>query len=166
METTVTRGGDDGVQRQHQRSGRAVRPDGPALDRPRVGPFLPEEQRSFLVLNKGILNAIWGRHQNVVDDIDAFLSSAAERFAGPCAVAVTDANVIYLHSDRNAVIRNDAALPVVTGSGAESAAAAAAADPSLDQSVFADPYCPTARLQPPPDHRGDYPHMRCPTSTS
>jgi hypothetical protein len=112
----------------------------------------------FSVLNKGILNTIWGRHQNIVDDIDAFLSSAAERFAGPCAVAVTDANVTYLHSDRNAVIRNDAALPVGSGPSAESASAATAADLSLDRSVFADPYCPTARLQPPPDHRGDYPY--------
>ena len=112
----------------------------------------------FSVLNKGILNAIWGRHQNIVDDIDAFLSSAAGRFAGPCAVAVTDANVTYLRSDRGAVIRNDAALPVVTGPSAESASAATTADLSLDRSVFADPYRPTARLQPPPDHRGDYPY--------
>ena len=111
----------------------------------------------FSVLNKGVLNAIWGRHQSIVDEIDAFLCSAAERFAGPCAVAVTDANVTYLRSDRNAVIRNDAALPVASGPAAESASAATTADLSLDRSAFADPYCPTARLQPPPDHRGDYP---------
>src|SRR5258705_2769474 len=112
----------------------------------------------FSVLNKGILNAIWGKHQNIVDECDASLPSAAERFAGPCAVAVTEANVTYLHSDRNAVIRNDAAVPVASGPVGESASAATTADPSLDRSVFADPYCPTARLQPPPDHRGDYPY--------
>ena len=111
----------------------------------------------FSVLNNGILNAIWGKHQNVVDEIDAFLSDAAERFAGPCAVAVTDANVTYLHSDRGAVMRNDAALPAAPGPGGETASAAATADLSVDRSVFADPYCPTAALQPPPDHRGDYP---------
>jgi hypothetical protein len=112
----------------------------------------------FSVLNKGILNAIWGKHQDIVDEIDAFLSSAAERFAGPCSVAVTDADVTYLHSDHSAVIRNDAALAVATGDNAVSAPAAATADLALDRSVFADPYCPTARLQPPSDHRGDYPY--------
>ena len=82
----------------------------------------------FSALNKGILNAIWGKHQDIVDEIDAFLSSAAERFAGPCSVAVTDADITYLHSDHSAVIRDDAALAVATGDSAESAPPAATAD--------------------------------------
>jgi hypothetical protein len=121
----------------------------------------------FSVLNAGLLNDLLGQHQRIVDGIDGFLSGAAQRFAGPCATAVIEANVSYRSSDRNAVNRADAALPipgtVLWGGGAATVVPPATprptgpADQSLDRSVFVDTRCPVGWLQPPPDHRADHP---------
>lgn len=121
----------------------------------------------FSVLNAGLLNDLLGQHQKIVDSIDEFLSGAAQRFAGPCATAVIEADLSYRNSDRDAAARADAALPapgtVLQGHGPAAAVPEPAAPPptgpadqSLDRSVFVDMRCPTAWLQPPSDHRGDH----------
>jgi hypothetical protein len=112
----------------------------------------------FSVLNGGILNDLFGQHQQIVREIDAFLGAAAEGFAGPCATAVTEANLTYRRSDLSALIRNDAALPAVTSDAGEQMGPVGLADQSADRSVFADTRRPTTWLQPPPDHHADYPY--------
>jgi hypothetical protein len=117
----------------------------------------------FSAVNAGVLNDICGQHQKIVDGIDTFLSAAAQGFAGPCATAVTEANLTYRRSDREAVIRGDAALPRVRTEPAEIMGPVAGvpsglADLSADRSVFGDATCPTTWLQPPPDHHADYPY--------
>ncbi|GIH18175.1 hypothetical protein [Rugosimonospora africana] len=120
----------------------------------------------FSVFNVGVLNAIHGTHQRIVDEIDAFLAAAAEGFAGPCSTAVVEANSLYVHSDRAAAARTDAAMPAPSVDqqcptapfGASGSTAGARADSTLGPQVFADPVCPSARYRQPPDHRADHPY--------
>jgi hypothetical protein len=117
----------------------------------------------FSVLNGGLLNDLVGQHQQIVREIDAFLAAAAEGFAGPCATAVTEANLTYRRSDLSAMVRTDAALPTVRADpqelmGPVTGAPFGLADQSVDRSVFADTRRPTTWLQPPPDHHADYPY--------
>jgi len=108
----------------------------------------------FSVLNAGLLNDILGQHQKIVDSIDEFLSGAAQRFAGPCATAVIEANLSYRSSDLDAAARTDAALPVVPPA---TPRPTGPANQSLDRSVFVDMRRPTGWLQTPPDHHADHP---------
>jgi hypothetical protein len=108
----------------------------------------------FSVLNAGLLNDILGQHQQIVDSIDGFLSGAAQRFAGPCATAVIEANLSYRSSDLDAAARTDAALPVVPPATPQPTGPA---NQSLDRSVFVDMRRPTGWLQTPPDHHADHP---------
>ncbi len=118
----------------------------------------------FSFFNTGVLNAIFGQHQQIVDEIDQFLSTAAEGYAGRLSTAVTDANVTYQRSDLNAAARADAQLPSVRNDpqgpmgGYPPEPPPPSADQTLDRSAFGDPTCPADQLQPPPDHRGDYPY--------
>jgi len=59
----------------------------------------------FAVTGPGVLNAITGTHQRIVDQVDGFLRTAAEGFAGSYSVAVTEAINLYRHSDLAAAIR-------------------------------------------------------------
>src|SRR5690242_21242531 len=97
----------------------------------------------FSVLNAGLLNDILGQHQKIVDNIDGFLSGAAQRFAGPCATAVIEANLSYRSSDLDAAARTDAALPVVPPA---TPRPTGAANQSRDRSVFVDMRRPRGRL--------------------
>jgi hypothetical protein len=119
----------------------------------------------FSVTGPGVLNTIFGTHQKIVDQIDTFLATAAEGFAGPCSTAVSEANALYLHSDRSAVARNDAAMPAPRPDGqcppvptpTPGSGTPTAADQTLSAAVFADPVCPTSWYREPPDHRADHP---------
>jgi hypothetical protein len=120
----------------------------------------------FSVFNVGVLNAIHGSHQQIVGEVDAFLSAAAQGFAGPCSTAVAEANSLYLHSDRAALARNDAAMPMPGNNqecppapvGASGPGAATRADATLGPGVFSDPVCPSVWYRQPPDHRADHPY--------
>lgn len=121
----------------------------------------------FSVLSAGVLNAIYGTHQRIVNEIDAFLAAAAEGFAGPCSTAVAEANSLYRHSDRTAAARIDATVPAPSAAqpcptapaGAAGAGAAGRADPTLGPEIFTDPVCPSVWYQKPPDHRSDHPYQ-------
>jgi hypothetical protein len=119
----------------------------------------------FSVTGPGILNDFSGVHQAIVDRIDAFLSTAAQGFAGPCSTAVAEANSLYRRSDQSAMSRNDAAMPAPRADALCPPAARAApgtgapsrADATLSGAVFADPVCPSGWFREPPDHRADHP---------
>jgi hypothetical protein len=125
----------------------------------------------FSVVTAGVLNAIFGSHQKIVNEIDLFLSTAAQGFAGPCSTAVVEAGALYRHSDRAAVVRNDAAMPAPLGGSLNAAprpghldaaplapaVPAGGADQSAGPQVFADLVCPGGWFRPPPDHHADHP---------
>jgi len=108
----------------------------------------------FSVLNAGLLNDILGQHQKIVDSIDEFLSGASQRFAGPCATAVIEANLSYRSSDLAAAASTDAALPVASPA---TPRPTGPANQSLDRSVFVDLRRPAGWLQTLPDHHADHP---------
>lgn len=123
-----------------------------------------QNNTQFSFFNTGVLNAIYGQHRKIVDDIDQFLSAAAEGYAGRLSTAVTEANVTYQRSDLNAAARADASMPSLRNDspglmGPYPPEPPAPADQTLDRSAFGDPCCPSAQLQPPRDHRGDYPYQ-------
>ncbi|GAA5196984.1 hypothetical protein GCM10023322_67220 [Rugosimonospora acidiphila] len=119
----------------------------------------------FSVTGEGVLNLIHGQHQKIVNEIDAFLSTAAQGFAGPCSTAVAQANSLYRRSDLAAVARNDATMPAPPAPNSQCppdpvpapGPGAARADPGLGPGVFSDPVCPSSWYRQPPDHRSDYP---------
>jgi hypothetical protein len=120
----------------------------------------------FSVVSPGVLNAIFGSHQKIVDEIDAFLATAAEGFAGPSSTAVTEANAFYRTSDRAAMARSDGILPALpigprgpTGPVAGPVPGAQArADQTLAAGVFGDAICPGSWYRQPPDQHADHPY--------
>lgn len=100
---------------------------------------------------EGLINLLAGGHDHVRGQVRSFFRAVDEQLAGPAATRVRDALTSYVEVDR----ANAAALEGVLPPGGRGASTP---EPAAPTDAFRDIAEPTARLLPPPDHEGSYPH--------
>jgi hypothetical protein len=107
-------------------------------------------------LGEGILNNLFGDHQQVVDAVGAFLDRAANDYAGRYSTAVTAATAYYRRTDASSAASLDASLAPLDDPG-KHGPTSPPANQGLGPDVFADP--PQGHVNhyvPPHDYQADY----------
>src|SRR2546430_7292510 len=106
------------------------------------------DAQSVLQWGQGLLNAMFGTHERIIKEVDAFLRRAGGSYLHRYSLAVAGAVEDYRTSDLSANARVDAILPGLPAPGGQ------LADQTLGPEIFADPRKLVLKI--PPDFRGEF----------